>query len=394
MKTGIAMLVLAYMLSQFYRAFLAVLAPALEADLGALPDQLSFASGLWFLTFALMQIPVGWALDRFGPRRTAAVLLALGGGGGAALFALAGNAMHIQIAMALMGIGCAPVLMASYYIFARNFPPRAFATLAGAIIGLGSLGNIASSLPMAWASEAFGWRASLFALSAITLAVALAIFLLVKDPERQAHEAGAKGSVLGLLAMPALWFIFPMMFVNYAAAAGIRGLWIGPYLDDVFAADASTIGLATLAMGLAMAAGNFAYGPLDRLFRTRKWVVFFGNLSGAACLFALWFNPAGSLWFSVAMLALLGLFASSFPVIMAHGRSFIPAHLTGRGVTLLNLFGIGGAGILQALSGHVHGAAAAYAATAGEPYQALFLFFGAIVLAGTLLYLFSRDNTA
>jgi len=201
---------------------------------------------------------------------------------------------------------------------------------------------------MAWASEAFGWRASLFALSAITLAVALAIFLLVRDPERQAHEAGAKGSVLGLLAMPALWFIFPMMFVNYAAAAGIRGLWIGPYLDDVFAADASTIGLATLAMGLAMAAGNFAYGP----------------------------------------------FASSFPVIMAHGRSFIPAHLTGRGVTLLNLFGIGGAGILQALSGHVHGAAAAYAATAGEPYQALFLFFGAIVLAGTLLYLFSRDNTA
>ncbi len=394
MKIGIFTLALAYMLSQFYRAFLAVLAPALEADIGARPDQLSFASGLWFLAFALMQLPVGWALDRIGPRRTASLLLALGGGGGALLFAVAQSPLHVQGAMILMGIGCAPVLMASYYIFARSLPPRVFATMAGAIIGFGSLGNIASSMPMAWASETFGWRFSLFVLALITLAVAWAIFLLVTDPERPDHEAGAGGSVLSLLALPALWFIFPMMFVNYAAAAGIRGLWIGPYLGEVFRADTAAIGQATLFMGLAMAAGNFAYGPLDRLFRTRKWVVFFGNLAGAATLFALWLNPAGGFWFAILMMALLGLFASSFPVIIAHARSFVPPHLTGRGVTLLNLFGIGGAGILQALSGQVHAAAAARASTPAEAYQALFLFFGGAVLAGTLLYLFSRDNTA
>ena len=57
-------LVLGYVLSQFYRAFLAVLTPALEADLGATSGDLAFASGLWFLTFAIMQIPVGEALDR------------------------------------------------------------------------------------------------------------------------------------------------------------------------------------------------------------------------------------------------------------------------------------------------------------------------------------------
>ena len=78
MKAGLFFLVLGYVLSQFYRSFLAVLTPVLGADLGATAADLSFASGLWFFVFAAMQIPVGWALDRFGPRRTAALLLALG----------------------------------------------------------------------------------------------------------------------------------------------------------------------------------------------------------------------------------------------------------------------------------------------------------------------------
>ncbi|WP_428544200.1 MFS transporter [Profundibacter sp.] len=386
MKLGIFTLVLAYMLSQFYRAFLAVLTPALKADIGALPDDLSLASGMWFLAFAVMQLPVGWALDKIGPKRTASILLAFGGAGGALVFGLAQSPLHIIIAMVLLGIGCAPVLMASFYIFARSFLPVVFASLAGAIIGFGSLGNIASSLPMTWASETFGWRETLFALAAITLAVALAILLFVKDPETPAHEQDAQGSVFSLLKMPALWLIFPMMTVNYAAAAGIRGLWIGPYLSDVFTADAAMIGKATLAMGLAMALGNFVYGPLDRLFPTRKWIVFWGNLAAAISLLSLYFLPASNLWFSIAMMAAVGLFAASFAVIIAHARAFIPPHLTGRGVTLLNLFGIGGAGILQSLSGRVHGAALVGATDPAQPYQALFLFFGGAVLVGVLIY--------
>ena len=80
MKIGIACLVGAYVLSQFYRAFLAVLSPALQADLGATPGDLAWASGLWFLAFAAMQIPVGAWLDRLGPRRTASAILGLAGG--------------------------------------------------------------------------------------------------------------------------------------------------------------------------------------------------------------------------------------------------------------------------------------------------------------------------
>ena len=64
---GIAALAVAYVLSQFYRSFLAVLTPALTAELGATKADLSLASGVYFLTFALAQFPIGVSLDRFGP---------------------------------------------------------------------------------------------------------------------------------------------------------------------------------------------------------------------------------------------------------------------------------------------------------------------------------------
>lgn len=393
MRFGIFFLVLAYMLSQFYRAFLAVLAPVLQTDVGAQPDDLSLASGLWFLTFAVMQLPVGWALDEIGPRRTSSVLLAIGGAGGALVFGLAQTPMHINIAMALIGVGCAPVLMASYYIFARSFSTAAFATLASSTLALGIVGNIASSLPLTWISQAYGWRETLFVVAALTLLVAAAMFIFVKDPEPVAATHDSKGSVLDLLKIRGLWLIFPMMFVNYAAVAGIRGLWIGPYMTDVFAADVNMVGKVALAMSIAMVIGNFAYGPLDRVFGTRKWVVICGNIAGAAAMFALMLYPSHSIWLSGMFLAAIGLFGSSFAMLIAHARSFFPAHLTGRGVTLLNLFGIGGAGIMQSLSGRVHGAALVGATDPSAPYQTLFLFFGCAVLIGVSFYMFSQDRT-
>ena len=59
------------------------------------------------------------------------------------------------------------------------------------------------------------------------------------------------------------------------------------------------------------------------------------------------------LQFAIICFAVIGFFGMSFPVVVAHGRSFVPIELSGRGVTLMNLFAIGGVGILQALSGLV-----------------------------------------
>jgi nitrate/nitrite transporter NarK len=395
MRPGIAALIAAYVLSQFYRAFLAVMAPVLTADLGATPEILASASGFWFLAFALMQIPVGAALDRIGPRLTTASLLAVGAFG-AVIFATATTPGAIKIAMILIGVGCSPVLVASYYIFARTYSPAMFGTLAGVVIGIGSLGNIAASLPLSVAVASIGWRGTMWTLAAATLVIAAAIWVLVRDPERV--PTGSKGSLLDLLKMPALWPILIMMAACYAPSAGLRGLWVGPYMADVFQASTPQIGRATLVMGLAMVAGNFAYGPLDRILGTRKWLIFGGNALMVACLLALFANPAASGWTPIALLAGVGFFGASFPMVMAHGRAFLPQHLVGRGVTLINLFGIGAAGVMQIATGRLHAAFTPSAnminsAPPSTPYAALFLFYASLTAVGLVLYAFSKDRT-
>ncbi len=388
MQAGLVVLCLAYVLSQFFRAFLAVLTADLGRDIGATPEDLAFASGLWFLIFAAMQIPVGWALDRIGPRVTSAVLLMIGGAGGAALFAVATTPFHVALAMALIGIGCSPVLMASYFIFAREFPPAKFATLAAVMLGVGSVGNLVASYPTALAVELMGWRATLAGLAVISAVVATGIWFTVHDPKRV--ETEHKGSLIDLLKEPALWTILPLMLVAYAPSGALRGLWAGPYLLDIFGLSTTQVGQATLIMGAAMIAGTFAYGPLDRLLGTRKWVIFGGNVLSCLSLFllCLWIDDA--VWLSVVLMALIGFSGAAFPVIMAHGRAFIPPHLVGRGVTLLNLFGVGGVGLAQFATGRIHAATVDMGPTA--PYTAIFGFFAITVAIGCVIYLFSRDS--
>lgn len=389
MKRGLLALSMAYILSQFYRAFLPVIAPVLAAEIGATPDDLAYASGIWFVVFAAMQIPVGIGLDALGPKWTASALFIFGGAGGALLFSLAQSPLHVSIAMGLIGIGCSPILMAAYYIIARTYSAAAFGTLAGGMIGFGSIGNLAGSAPMAWSIEAFGWRPTMLGLAAVSLVVGLSLIAVIRDPERV--ETEEKGSVLTLLKMPILWPIFAMMLVNYAPAAGLRGLWAGPYLGDVFGADVTAIGRATFVMAIAMVIGNFAFGPLERLFGTRKWVVFSGIAIGAVALALLWAFPDRSLWFSTLLLAAVGISGSTFAVIIGHGKAFFPAHLTGRGVTLMNLFGIGGAGIMQFATGPIY--RAGLSDVPSTAYTAIFAVFTVMTVVGLAAYLFAQDRT-
>jgi predicted MFS family arabinose efflux permease len=388
MRIGIACLFAAYVLSQFYRAFLAVLSPVLKQEIGVTAADLAAASGLWFLAFAAMQIPVGTALDRVGPRLTAAALLMVGALG-AAVFALAGGPFGIKLAMVLIGIGCSPVLMAGYFIFARSFAPAVFGTLAGAMVGIGNLGNIGSSLPLTAAVDAFGWRPTVWGLAALTALIAMLIAVLVRDPPRVEHTQ--RGSLLDLLRLRSLWPIFVMMALCYAPVAAVRGLWVGPYYADVFGATADQIGQVTLMMGLAMVAGSFAYGPMERLLRSRKRLILAGNAVVLATLLLLWAMPLAGGWVTVALLVLFGFAGSSFPMVIAHGRAFLPAHLVGRGVTLLNLFGIGSVGVLQFVTGRLH--ASTPTPPAEAPYAAIYLLLAVTLAVALAIYATSRDRT-
>lgn len=384
-----AVLLVDYTLSQFYRAFLAIVAGELSRDLGLNAADLGSASAVWFAAFALAQFPVGWALDRFGPRRTIAgfMLLAVAG---AAWLALARHRGDCLGAMALIGIGCSPVLMGSLYVFGRVYRPERFAMLSSLIIGLGSAGNLLGATPLALAVEAFGWRPAMAAIAAVTAAGAMLTFVALSDPPRLA-EAGRSGTVLGGLAeivtMRALWLLLPLSFVSYAVVIATRSLWIAPFFAEVHGFSVTEQGHAALVMAATMSLGALAYGPIERALGGAKRTTLAGSLVTGACFVVLGLTGDRSAAAALILLGLIGAVGMTYGILMAHARLFLPAPVLGRGVTFMNFLFIGGAGLLQWLSGlFVHAGR-----TAGMPPDQVFgqlhLAFGLALLLATAIYI-------
>ncbi len=387
---GIVVLAAAYVISHFYRSFLAVLSPQLTADLGMSPAAQSDALGAWFAAFAFSQFLVGVMLDRFGPRLTTALLFGVLGGGGGLLFAMAGSGTMVLVAMIALGIGCSPVLMASVYLFKRNYDGKQFATLTSTFIAVGMVGNILGSSPLAWGMETFGWRSVMMALCGTTIVLSLLVVILVTDPPRITVKDGTRGGYLDILKLPELWFILPLIFVNYGVVGGLRGIWAGPYFELVHGFKLEDLGAITFWMAIAMAAGSFAYGPVDRLLNSRKWVVLGGGSISLLCL-AWWaFHPIISSTGVASLLVVMGFFSLYYGVLMAHATANVPAHLAGRGVTLVNFFNMGGVGVMQLLSSEVYRRNASVEVPV-EGFNGVIWFYLCVFALALLLYAFSRD---
>ena len=390
MNMPFAVLLLGYVLSQFYRAFLAVIAHDLSSDLGLGPGALGNVSAIWFTAFALAQFPVGIALDRLGPRRTMSGLF-LVAVAGALLFARATGFVEAAVAMALIGIGCSPILMGAMYYFGRTAPPEKFALLGSMIVGFGSLGNLLGAAPLTYVAGEIGWRASMVAIAALTALSALAIHLVIKDPPQlsQAHhqEDGFFSGLFAICRMPAILLMAPFALISYAAVASLRSLWVASFFGTVHGFDATQRGHAALLMAAAMSLGALAYGPLAQKLGGVKRVITGGCCVSLAVLFGLYAFGSASASLSLALYTLLGFSGMSYAILLAHARMFFPAHLLGRGVTTMNFLSIGGAGLLQFVSGAFVEQRLATGLGPDQVYGALHGLIAILLLGAFLLYL-------
>jgi len=390
-------LLLAYVLSQFYRAFLAVIAGDLAHDLSLTPAELGNVSAIWFVTFAFSQFGVGVALDRVGPRRTVAGLF-LVAVVGAVGFAAATSYLQACLAMALIGIGCSPVLMGSMYYFGRTAPANRFAYLGSMILGLGSLGNLIGAAPLAWSAAMVGWRASIVAIAVITTVSALLVYLVIRDPERviskDAQDEGLLDGLRAIFSLRPIQIMVPFILISYASVAALRSLWVAPFFGDVHGFDTVARGNAALVMAIAMTLGALAYGPLERRLGSAKHTALLGSIVAVFTLGGLALIGAQSSLLALLLYALFGFTAMTYAIVLAHARQFFPAHLLGRGVTTLNFMFIGGTGLLQLLSGRLVESTTAAGWSAEATYMTLHGTIALALAASTIIYVFAPARPA
>ena len=226
---------LAYFLSALLRAVVATLAPAFSAELSLGAADLGLLAGVFFLGFASTQLPLGSALDRYGPKRVLLALLALAVVG-CGLFASAREFGGLIAARLLIGMGVSACLMAPMTSFRRHLSPRAQLRATSWMLMTGSSGMVASTLPVQWVLPMLGWRGLFWGL-AVGLALAMGVIaLLVPRDAGAARLAGRAATTAGYAAVfrhrTFLRFL-PMAFFQYGGLLALQSLWIGPWLTRV-----------------------------------------------------------------------------------------------------------------------------------------------------------------
>lgn len=256
----------AYFLSALLRAITATLAPAFSSELGLGPADLGLLAGVYFLGFAALQLPLGRALDRFGPRRVLLVLLCLAVVGCAA-FARAQGLLSLSLARLLIGMGVAACLMAPLTCFRHLFETATQLRLNSWMLMTGSMGMVASTLPVQMLLPLWGWRGLFVALAAAMLLAILLIAWAVPGGA-PAPRMTAEGRYRDIMRHPVFVAMAPLGFFSYGGMIAIQALWAGPWLTDVAGRSAAQAAQGLFGINLCMLVAFMNWGVvMPRLAR-------------------------------------------------------------------------------------------------------------------------------
>jgi predicted MFS family arabinose efflux permease len=379
------------LLSQFYRSSTGVIAPDLAAELALTTEQIGLISGAFFVAIAVLQLPVGILLDRFGASRMIVALLGIAIAGSVA-FAMGDGFGELVVARVLIATGFAAVTIGSVVILRKLLAPAELSIAIAILFAAANAGSLVATSPLATASAWLGWRETFVALGILSALCGLLFWTLTRDRSAREETSAARETllqsatgVLDVLRIPEIRLVVPLIAVGYASVIAVVGLWGGPYLHEVHGLDTIARGNTLSVMAVALILGTLVYGPLEKRFGARRRLVTLGVLASALplVLLALWPSPGVAL--ATALLSLFALASGFSVVVMAHGMSLLPTRLAGRGATTLNIALLGGAAVIQSVTGTLlenlsrsTGAPAAYAI--------LFACLAAVLLGALFCY--------
>ncbi|MCW8166770.1 MFS transporter [Verminephrobacter aporrectodeae subsp. tuberculatae] len=334
---------LAHFISYLYRTVNAVVYPDLAHDLGLAAGSLGLLTSAYFLTFAAAQLPIGVALDRFGPRKVQGPML-LVAAAGAVLFARAQSLGELVLARGMIGLGVAGSLMSAIKAGSLWLPQERLPLSTAILLAVGGMGAMASTTPMQWALGLTDWRGAFLALAAGTLLVSALIFGVVPEHPGQKTQTRLRDMVRTVGELYRAWSFWRLALYTLFAHAtymAVQGLWMAPWLRDVGHLARPQVAQVLFAGTVAMVAGSLFFG----------WITDAVQKYGFKPVLVCGTGTVLFLLFQLLMVLGPGTLAVH-PLVVAVGFSFfgtattmnyaivaqsVPGHLTGRVSTSFNL---------------------------------------------------------
>ncbi len=329
-----------------FRVVNAVLGPTLAREFGLSAGGLGLLSSVYFLAFALFQLPLGVLLDRFGPRRVNATLLLVAALGGAA-FAAAQTGAWAIAARAVIGLGVSACLMASLTAYVLWYPPERLPMMNAITFSAGAVGAMVATVPLELLLRVWPWRQVFLLLVACTVAVSLVLWLWV--PERQARGGGAGvaellKSLIALMGDAAFLRLSLFLGASQCAAVSLQTLWISPWLRDVAGYTPAEVARGLLAVNVAMIVGYLGFGRAAEAL-ARRGVGPLGLLAGGVAASSLCLGLlAAGVPDALAVPLWCGFVGTATAVVLGYSvlSKRYPKEMAGRVNAGLNVFGFAG----------------------------------------------------
>ena len=385
----------AYCLSALVRAIIATLSPVLSQEFSLQSRDLGLLAGGYFLGFAATQLPLGTWLDKHGPKRVIVCFLAVAVLG-CLVFSIATSFSGLLVGRVLIGMGVSACLMAPLSGFRRWLDVPSLLRANSWMLMSGSLGMLASTLPVQWLLPLVGWRALFWGLAGLVFLAMLVIALVV--PKWSLDSAAATDGAPGYAEIwKSRYFqkLSPLAFFNYGGLVAVQTLWAGPWMVKVAGYTPLEAATGLFYINAVMLLTFWSWGLINPYLAKAGWhtdrLLAWGVPFSLVALAANIVGGASTGWVGWALFCVASTVISlSQPSV---GMAFKPA-LAGRALSAFNLVIFSGVFTVQWGIGLLVDAFAALGLGQIASFQAAFSVFLCCCIAAYGYFLYSKvDNS-
>jgi MFS family permease len=352
-----------YLIGFYQRVAPAVITRELMSEFALGAAALGNLAAFYYYSYVAMQIPAGVLADRWGPRRvlTAGAVIAAAG---TLLFALAPGYAAAGLGRLLIGGSVGVAFVAMLKLAGHWFAPTRFAMLSGLALACGILGAVSAGVPLRLLVDAFGWREVLCLSAVVTVLLAAAIWLAVRDdPAERGYASYAPAApsrrtpvlqgIRRALGTRNVWLVALVSGSVSGPTLTFGGLWGVPFLTTHYGLETSQAAMLTSLLLVAWAVGAPILGALSDRWRRRKPLYALGTLLATAGWCAVLLVPGLPLALLVTLLAVTGFASASAMVGFAIAKESAPAALAGTAGGITNMGNMLGGMIMQPAVGWV-----------------------------------------
>ena len=317
---------------------------------------LGLLSGLYFFSYAFMQIPSGLLFDRF----SAKIILFVGCLScslGALFFSLTGEFFYACFGRILLGFGSSFAFVGTLVIASRWFYPSWFAFMAGSTQFLAGFGALVAAYPLAYAVDFYGWRASILALALFGILLSFLCLIFIKNQpdhiKSQAHTPryGIVKSLKVLLHEPQNIYGAIYSFCTWGPLLVFAGLWGVPFFSMKFLISNTQAAFLVSMIWVGVSISSPLFGIISDWLKRRKIVLVVSSILGLIASMIVIYGPMVSDLFLGVVLFLFGVASASQILAFALIKENNPKHVIGTGMGFNNMAVVIGGAIFQPLVG-------------------------------------------